>query len=237
MRTMVIALLIALLTVTVVDASDSNIVFDPCSDAKVQKFDGFSFGLAFSTKESFFQNQVQLSPCDKRLPLSSMNAQLAVFRPKVDEISLLTINSSTFSPNMHGGYMVAFAGRKYAARSIPVFVADSSHIITSFTLILEFEKGTLQNLFWKKDGCAKCSGESSLICLNHQDCAIQLSTCKSKGGSVDCNIGIQLAFSGTDKNYEGLNSWYEVKNIRQYSLFGLYSDLRDSLTSQFNNIF
>ncbi|XP_042511061.1 uncharacterized protein LOC122086364 [Macadamia integrifolia] len=236
MVTTVIALTITLLMVIVVDAVDSNPIFDPCTDAKVQKSDGFSFGLAFSSKESFFQNQIQLSPCDHRLPLSSTNAQLAVFRPNVDEISLLTINSGTFSPQMHGGHMVAFAGRKYAARSIPVFVADSNHIITSFTLVLEFDKGTLQNLFWKKDGCAKCSGKSSFICLDDQGCAIQLSSCKSQGGSVDCSIGIQLAFSGTDKNDKVLNSWYEVKNIRQYSLFGLYSDLKDSLTSQFNNI-
>ena len=33
------------------------------------------------------------------------------------------------------GYMVAFAGRKYAARSPPIFVADQQHIVTSFTLV------------------------------------------------------------------------------------------------------
>lgn len=36
---------------------------------------------------------------------------------------------------MAGGYMVAFAGRQYAARSVPVFVADNTHTITSFTLV------------------------------------------------------------------------------------------------------
>ncbi|THU46872.1 hypothetical protein C4D60_Mb09t09510 [Musa balbisiana] len=38
---------------------------------------------------------LQLSPCDSRLSLSSRGAQLAVFRPKVDEISLLTVNTAT----------------------------------------------------------------------------------------------------------------------------------------------
>ncbi|MCI19461.1 CSL zinc finger domain-containing protein, partial [Trifolium medium] len=71
-----------------------------------------------------------------------------------------------------GGYMVAFAGQKYAARSLPVMFADDSYIIISFTL---------------------------------------------------------LTFSGTDKNLDALNSWYEVKNLRQYSLTGLYTDLRDSI--------
>lgn len=79
-------------------AGDTNPVFDPCTDTKVQKLDGFTFGLAFSSRDSFFFNQTQLSPCDRRLSLSGNNAQLAVFRPKVDEISLLTINSSTFNP-------------------------------------------------------------------------------------------------------------------------------------------
>lgn len=31
--------------------------------------------------------------------------------------------------------MVAFAGRKYAARSPPAFVANSTYIVTSFTLV------------------------------------------------------------------------------------------------------
>lgn len=34
--------------------------------------------------------------------------------------------------------MVAFAGRKYAARSIPAFIANSTFIVTSFTLVKPF---------------------------------------------------------------------------------------------------
>jgi len=33
------------------------------------------------------------------------------------------------------GYMVAFAGRKYAARSPPAFVANGTYTVTSFTLV------------------------------------------------------------------------------------------------------
>ncbi|XP_010263788.1 PREDICTED: uncharacterized protein LOC104601968 isoform X2 [Nelumbo nucifera] len=238
MRTVPIMTLIMIVVITTsVDAWDTNDIYDPCSDAKILKSDGFTLGLAFSSKESFFFEKIQLSPCDRRLSLSTKIAQLAVFRPKVDEISLLTINGSKFSPDMYGGYMVAFAGRKYAARSQPTFVANSSYIITSFTLVLEFQKGTLQNLHWKKDGCATCAGKSSFICLNLQDCATRISNCQSHGGPFDCSLGIQLAFSGTDKSDEVLNSWYEVKNLRQYSLFGLYSNLKSSLTNQYNNLF
>ncbi|MBA0824077.1 hypothetical protein Goarm_020761 [Gossypium armourianum] len=219
-------------------SDDTNHAYLPCSDTKVQISDGFTFGIAFASRRSFFLNSsLQLSPCDRRLSLSNANSRLALFRPKVDEISLLTINTSSFTPDVVGGYMVAFAGRKYAARSLPAFVANGTYTVTSFTLVLEFKKGRLQNLFWKRDGCAQCPGRSNFVCLNKQDCAINTNNCKNHGGSVDCSIGIQLAFSGTDKHLSALNSWYEVENLRQYSLFGLYSNLRDSLTSQYNKFF
>ncbi|XP_010247701.1 PREDICTED: uncharacterized protein LOC104590673 [Nelumbo nucifera] len=238
MMEMMLILVMVMTMMMHVDASDTNRAFQPCSDTKIQRSDGFTFGIAFASRSSFFYNSSQqLSPCDRRLGLSSSSSQLAVFRPKVDEISLLTINTtSNFFPENYG-YMVAFAGRKYAARSPPAFVANSTYMVTSFTLVLEFQKGRLQNLYWKRDGCASCSGKSNFVCLNKQDCAIGTNSCKGRGGSADCSLGIQLAFSGTDKHEAVLNSWYEVKNLRQYSLYGLYSNLRDSLTSQFNNFF
>ncbi|CAJ2672875.1 unnamed protein product [Trifolium pratense] len=185
-------------------AGDTNNAFSPCTDTRVQRSDGFTFGLAFASKDKFFynnNNSVQLSPCDSRLSLSNSNSQISLFRPKIDEISLLSVNS------------------------------------TSFVAVLEFQKGRLQNLYWKRDGCSKCPKNSKAVCLNNQDCAIPTSTCKSHGGPVDCSLGIQLAFSGTDKHLSALNSWYEVKNLRQYSLYGLYSNLRSSLTSQYDKFF
>lgn len=96
---LLVFLLISSLSLLAQSRSDTNHVYSPCADAKVQRSDGFSFGIAFSSRTSFFVNSsVQLSPCDKRLSLSSSNSQLAVFRPKVDEISLLTINTSNFFP-------------------------------------------------------------------------------------------------------------------------------------------
>lgn len=227
---------LAVVTVAV-SAGDTNNVYQPCADTKVQRFDGFTFGIAFASKESFFFNQTQLSPCDRRLPLSSNGGQLSVFRPKVDEISLLTINTTTSPSVTSGGFMVAFAGRKYAARSPPIFVGNNSYSVTSFTLVLEFQKGTLQNLYWKRDGCSSCSGKTNFVCLNKQDCAIKTSSCKAQNGAVDCSIGIQTAFSGTDKHEVALNSWYEVSKLKQYSLYGLYSNLKDSLTSQYDKFF
>lgn len=82
------------------DAGDNNRVFSPCTDTQVQRSDGFTFGIVFAPKDKFFLNNnssVQLSPCDTRLSLSNSNYQISVFRPKVDEISLLTVNSSSFT--------------------------------------------------------------------------------------------------------------------------------------------
>ncbi|XP_057954802.1 uncharacterized protein LOC131148871 [Malania oleifera] len=241
-KPLLILMTIMAIAATANGSSNTNRVYRPCSDAKIQRWDGFTFGIAFASRSSFYSDQAQtqshqLSPCDRRLGLASAHSQLAVFRPKVDEISLLTINTSNFFPDSYGGYMVAFAGQKYAARSQPSFVANSTYIVTSFTLVLEFQKGRLQNLYWKRDGCASCSGNSNFVCLNKQDCAIRTSSCKNRGGLVDCSLGIQLAFSGTDKHDVVLNSWYEVENLRQYSLYGLYSNLKDSLTSQYNKFF
>ncbi|KAK1423849.1 hypothetical protein QVD17_19158 [Tagetes erecta] len=126
-----------MLTVISAHPLDTNNVFDPCSDTKVQKQDGFTIGLAFSSKDAFFSNQIQLSPCDSRLHLHETASRLAVFRPKVDELTFLTVNTSDLYPANLGVYMVAFAGRLYAARSMPVFVADKSNVITSFTLVIK----------------------------------------------------------------------------------------------------
>ena len=53
--------------------------------------------LSHSLQKNHIFNQTHLSPCDPRLSLPGGSAQLAVFRPKVDEISLLTNNSTTFN--------------------------------------------------------------------------------------------------------------------------------------------
>lgn len=94
MRAVVATAVVAAFLVAVAAAGNENHVFTPCADSKIQRRDGFTFGLAFANRDSFYSNGAQLSPCDSRLSLSSGTAQIAVFRPKVDEISILTINTS-----------------------------------------------------------------------------------------------------------------------------------------------
>lgn len=100
LRLSIAALSLSLLALLAEPSSNTNPVYSPCLDTTVQKSDGFSFAIAFAARTAFFVNtSVQLSPCDRRLSLSSSNAEIALFRPKVDEISLLTINTTNgFSP-------------------------------------------------------------------------------------------------------------------------------------------
>ena len=92
-------MMMMMMMMIVVEGSDTNEVYDPCLDSKIKRSDGFSFGIALSTNESFFSNGTQLSPCDKRLPLyEGKGAVFAVYRPIVDEISLLNISTSGLDP-------------------------------------------------------------------------------------------------------------------------------------------
>jgi len=91
----------AVLTSSLTEAGDNNQVYSPCSDSTVAIGDGFTFGIAFAAKDSFFSTNrsksVQYSPCDHRHLSLNGNSEVAVFRPKVDEITLLTINTSSSS--------------------------------------------------------------------------------------------------------------------------------------------
>jgi hypothetical protein len=93
-----ISLAVAACCLAQLAVGDTNGVYEPCSDARIQRGDGFTFGVVFAGYNAFFSGNTQLSPCDRRLNLAA-SGQLAVFRPKVDEISLLTINTTTgFNP-------------------------------------------------------------------------------------------------------------------------------------------
>ncbi len=85
---------------------DKNVAFSPCADTTVEKGDGFTFGLLIGSNASFFsqsKNYVQqLSPCNAVNSHGSSSSlysnRLSVFRPKVDEISLLVVNYTELNP-------------------------------------------------------------------------------------------------------------------------------------------
>ncbi|KAH0917338.1 hypothetical protein HID58_024998 [Brassica napus] len=157
---------------------DALLKYSPCSDTQISKRDGFIVGVAISRREAFFLDQVQLYPCDSRLGLAAKMAQLVLFRPKVDEISIRWLYG-----------IISMRLRGY--------------------MLMEFQKGVLQNLFWKSFGCDSCKGSSSSVCLNGTDCGVF-----------------------RDRNLESLNSLYEVKNMRQYSLTALCANAVNSLSGR-----
>ncbi len=82
-------------------AEDRNTAFSPCDDTTVLKGDGFTFGLLIGSNASFFlQNNrtTQVSPCSLHPEGNLFSTRLSVFRPKVDEISLLIVNYTQVNP-------------------------------------------------------------------------------------------------------------------------------------------
>ncbi|XWS52778.1 hypothetical protein CRYUN_Cryun11dG0101600 [Craigia yunnanensis] len=123
--------------------------------------------------------------------------------------------------------MVAFAGRKYVARYIPAFVANSTYTGTSFTLVLESQKGRLQNqeqnqelileerwMCFMRRQIQFCLPQQTRLCYRN----IRLQKLR---GFCRLQPWDTASFSGTDKHLAVLNSWYEVENLRQYSLYSL----------------
>lgn len=94
----ILLLATVLIVLSVGAEANKNPVYSPCMDTTVLKNDGFTFGLVIASNRSFFLNRVQLSPCDLRLQDSLRDGKIALFRPKVDEISLLLVNHTEFNP-------------------------------------------------------------------------------------------------------------------------------------------
>ncbi|CDY54071.1 BnaA07g36330D [Brassica napus] len=156
---------------------DALLKYSPCSDTQISKRDGFIVGVAISRREAFFLDQVQLYPCDSRLGLAAKMAQLVLFRPKVDEISIRWLYGII---SMRLNLFFIFF-EQHAIRSYPVKVADGSNTITLKPLELS-----------------------------------------------------RYMYGGVfrDRNLESLNSLYEVKNMRQYSLTALCANAVNSLSGR-----
>ncbi|KAK9921488.1 hypothetical protein M0R45_029997 [Rubus argutus] len=213
--------------------------------------DGFTFGIAFRVQGRVLRNGAnttsQLSPCDSRLSLSSSNSQIAVFRPKVErDLSphpstppSLSLRVLMGFRDSYGGYMVAFAGHNRLQGLLLAFVGQYTYTVTKLysCKCLSSPRAGCRTCIGKGMGAPNVQGIPALFASTIRTVQSRQQRCKNKGGNVDCSLGIQLAFSGTDKHLSVLNSWYEVKNLGQYSLYGLYSNLKDSLTSQYNKFF
>ncbi|KAF3529670.1 hypothetical protein DY000_02039836 [Brassica cretica] len=105
--TLLCFLFAAALTSSLTSAGDENHVYSPCSDFTARSamdyfwncLHGERFFLWYQSFRSVFsmRSLSPLAPCDRRRLSLNGNFELVLFRPKVDEITLLTINTSSSS--------------------------------------------------------------------------------------------------------------------------------------------
>nr|VDD35643.1 unnamed protein product [Brassica oleracea] len=161
LRKITTTIMIMMMVNNLAGALENKVRYSPCSDTQISKRDGFTVGVAISSREAFFLDQVQLPPCHSRLGLAVKMAPLALFRPNVDEISLLSID--TISLWLYGVISMRLKevkkihGSKYAIRSYPVKVADGSNTITDLTLLIATSK-----FMWRFQGQTSTSSHLTL---------------------------------------------------------------------------
>lgn len=47
---------------------------------------------------------------------------------------------------------------------------------------------------------------------------------------------LQVAFSGTDKNMVPMQSWYQIAQLKSYSITGLYGQAVDNFNAAIGNV-
>ncbi|EFJ23265.1 hypothetical protein SELMODRAFT_415872 [Selaginella moellendorffii] len=245
---MALLLLLALLPIAVilVDAADNNPVFNPCRQLlPVGGKDSISIAVGYTGAPSVWYNNSdpslnQLSPCDNALVAKMpANSRVAVFRPLLDQISMLRTNNASYL-DLHTAFpgnatVVAYAGNPTIVSTPKYFLIPYGRI-PIYTLVIELKKGVLKNLLWKDDKCASCGGKTSASCFqgacstSESTCLDPSSTIASVKGADPCRFAINVAFSGTDKNNVVMDSWYQVKSMEQYSITSLFGQAGNALS-------
>ncbi|CAI5461032.1 unnamed protein product [Closterium sp. Yama58-4] len=222
-----------------VQAGDRNTVYDPCKDADpVQKGDGFSFAIGFGGISATWNKS---SPCfAETLQILPPGVEVAVFRPKVDELSLLRINNvsmARINTTFVNSSLIVYSGAKGIVSSPRQFLSPLGRL-PSLILIINFKEGVLDSFVWKDMGCSESTCQPvSPLCVDNSNCLVTEDQCSSMKTSSDpepCRLAINVAFSGTDKDKKPLQSWYEVQDLQAYSLTALYdsakNDFQDACT-------
>ena len=136
--------------------------------------------------------------------------------------------------------LVAFMGRenrvRSEARTIRSHSANSTGgtgRVPSLTLILRLEKGRPEYLLWEDEDCFACGGKTSGSCISERSCSVDEEECISQENmqAIDltnaCNFTIPLAFSGTDKNSEVMNTALEIERLSKYAVSKMMSGTFD----------
>ncbi|GBG45181.1 hypothetical protein CBR_g78629 [Chara braunii] len=235
-------------------AKDGNSNFNPCvAGPGVGVKDGFSFGVVFgvadgenrtwphSNPQNFSQNP---NPCESPPPPLLANTEVSVFRPRVDEITILRFSLAdadrlrTKGLDAFSVFATGTENKDRLAAPRRWFVGNS--IVPSYTLIVNLDKGKLESFRWKRESCRFC-GDGQ--CISYFDgypdaqssCAFDRSTSQQcKEAPMRCELAIQVTWAGTDKDSAVLKSWYQVDSLGKYSLSDLYVKAETSVYDQYN---
>ncbi|GAQ81596.1 hypothetical protein KFL_000850120 [Klebsormidium nitens] len=232
---------ILLLSLVLGAFADDNPVYNPCGDAPaVARGDGFTFAVALGSDPTFWHG---LSPCDPNLvqvpEILPSGTSMAVFRPKVDELSLIRFNNISLN-NLNNQFpgnqsLMVYAGSYPAYISVPKTYRTPLGQVPTFSLVLDFNRGKLRNILWKNEDCKTCEKQ---YCFNNRNCAVPQATCDQSRGTDPnrCRLALQVAFSGTDKNMVPMQSWYQIAQLKQYSITGLYGQAVDNFNAAIGNV-
>ncbi|CAI7882794.1 unnamed protein product, partial [Closterium sp. NIES-54] len=182
-----LSLSIVIAALVLVQAGDRNTVYDPCKDADpVQKGDGFSFAIGFGGMSATWNKS---SPCfAETLQILPPGVEVAVFRPKVDELSLLRINNvsmARINTTFVNSSLIVYSGAKGIVSSPRQFLSPMGRL-PSLTIIINFKEGVLDSFVWKDMGCSESTCQPvSPLCVDNSNCLVTEDKCSSMKTSSD----------------------------------------------------
>ncbi|BFI23131.1 hypothetical protein MPTK1_Vg00265 [Marchantia polymorpha subsp. ruderalis] len=226
--------------------TDTNAVYTPCGSLQALSVgDAISIAVAVNGDVAAWYNNTDvrlnlLPACETAVAdVRLSEASIAVFRPQIDQLTLLNINNNSLlalSQNFQSMSLTLYAqGKNGTIMATPRSFASTYGMISTLTTIMEFDTGFLKNFTWKDDDCTTCGAKSNM-CLDN-NCVSSDDICSADVSSNNsCSFGINLAFSGTDKQKQTLRSWYQVANTEKFSLSAIYLKAKKDITSSINNI-
>ncbi|KAJ7533412.1 hypothetical protein O6H91_13G047500 [Diphasiastrum complanatum] len=251
-----IIVILALLRGLVEGSTDNNPVVNPCAMLgllQVRDAITIAIGLAGDISVWYNHSNVELnllSPCSAQLAAQlptrsdgTPKARVAIFRPMLEQLTLLRINNASYVQLLTdfpgNASLIVYAGVNSTIVSKPRSFLVPYGRVPEFNLILQFENGNLTHLLWENENCASC-GANSPACVQGS-CATAESICQNATSSnatdtttddsSPCRLGINIAFSGTDKNNRLLETWYQVSQVQKFSLSNLFLNAKTALLS------
>lgn len=151
--------------------------------------------------------------------------------------------------------IIAFRGTlrsevKYIRSDSPETTGGTG-VVTKLALLLDFDRGNLNGFEWYDFGsCEECGGLNGANCItteyNEQyqkypmsTCAVPLPACICRG--LNCNAGdcvttIYTGARGSSDSGQSFTSAYQIQNINQFSITGIFSTLFDKVEDVFRDV-